>query len=151
MATKSKEGLWTTLKDRVDKALEKEKLSLGAVFLELERISRTLDELAEMKKDYHPERLAYLEDSASIGQIQRNWNFVSNLEAAIRNTNQQKIAVKKKERMIREHCTKLESELKKFQTLEGRAIEKRRKADELKDRKAADEVAAAYWLRQQLD
>ena len=33
MATKSKEGLWTTLKDRVDKALEKEKLSLGAVFL----------------------------------------------------------------------------------------------------------------------
>ncbi len=151
MATKSKEGLWTTLKDRVDKALEKEKLSLGAVFLELERISRTLDELAEMKKDYHPERLAYSEDSASIGQIQRNWNFVSNLEAAIRNTNQQKIAVKKKERMIREHCTKLESELKKFQTLEGRAIEKRKKADELKDRKAADEVAAAYWLRQQLD
>ena len=53
--------------------------------------------------------------------------------------------------MIREHCTKLESELKKFQTLEGRAIEKRKKADELKDRKAADEVAAAYWLRQQLD
>ncbi len=151
MATKSKEGLWTTLKERVDKALEKEKLSLGAVFLELERISRTLDELAEMKKDYHPERLAYSEDSASIGQIQRNWNFVSNLEAAIRNTNQQKIAVKKKERMIREHCTKLESELKKFQTLEGRAIEKRKKADELKDRKAADEVAAAYWLRQQLD
>ena len=151
MATKSKEGLWTTLKERVDKALEKEKLSLGAVFLELERISRTLDELAEMKKDYHPARLAYSEDSASIGQIQRNWNFVSNLEAAIRNTNQQKIAVKKKERMIREHCTKLESELKKFQTLEGRAIEKRKKADELKDRKAADEVAAAYWLRQQLD
>ncbi len=151
MATKSKEGLWATLKERVDKALEKEKLSLGAVFLELERISRTLDELAEMKKDYHPERLAYSEDSASIGQIQRNWNFVSNLEAAIRNTNQQKIAVKKKERMIREHCTKLESELKKFQTLEGRAIEKRKKADELKDRKAADEVAAAYWLRQQLD
>ena len=151
MATNSKENVWATLKDRVDKALEKEKLSLGAVFLELEQLSRVLDELSEMKKDYHPERLAYGQDSASIGQIQRNWNFVSNLEAAIRKTNQQKLVVKKKERVIREQCTKLESELKKFQTLEDRAAEKRKKEDALKDRKADDEMAASYWLRQKLD
>ena len=151
MAANSKENVWATLKDRVDKALEKEKLSLGAVFLELEQLSRVLDELSEMKKDYHPERLAYGQDSASIGQIQRNWNFVSNLEAAIRKTNQQKLVVKKKERVIREQCTKLESELKKFQTLEDRAAEKRKKEDALKDRKADDEMAASYWLRQKLD
>ena len=151
MVTKSKEEVWSTLKDRVSRALEQEKLSLGAVLLELERLSRTLADLAEMKKDYHPDRLASVEDSASIGQIQRNWNFISNLEKAIRKTNQQKLGVRKKERAIREQCVKLEGELKKYQTLEDRSIEKRKKAEALKDRKAADEIAAAYWLRRKLE
>ena len=151
MANKSKKDIWSTLKDRVGEALEKEKLNLGAVFAELDQLSKTLDDLAEMKKDYHPDRLAHVRDSASIGQIQRNWNFISNLEAAIRNTNQHKLVVIKKERTIREQCLKLESELKKYQTLEGRAIEQRKKEDALRDRKAADEMAAAHWIRQKLD
>ena len=151
MVSEPKEKVWTTLKGRVDKALELEKQGLGAVFLELEQLSRTLDELSDMKKDYHPDRVASSQDPASIGQIQRNWNFVANIEDVIRKTNQQKLALKKKERAIREQCVKLEGELKKYETLEGRAVEKRKKAEELKDRKAADEIAAAYWLRKKLE
>ena len=151
MATKLKEEVWSTLRDRVSRALESEKLRLGAIFLELERLSMTLAELAEMKKDYHPDRLSSGQDSASIGQIQRNWNFVSNLEEAIRKTNEQKLGLKKKERAVREECVKLERELRKYQTLEDRAIEKRKKSEELKDRKAADEMAAGYWLRRKLE
>ena len=152
MVTNSKEEIWSTLKDRVSRALEQEKVNLGAVFLELEQMSRTLAELAEMKKDYHPDRLEpSVRDSASIGQIQRNWNFISSIEEAIRKTNQQKLEVKKKERAIRRQCVKLESEVQKYQTLEDRAVEKWKKSEALKDGKAADEMAAAYWLRQKLE
>ena len=150
--TKAKEEIWSTLKSRVAKALEEEKISLSAVFSELEQISRTLVELAEMKKDYYPDQLEpSVRNSASIGQIQRNWNFISSIEEAIRKTNQQKLEVKKKERAIRRQCVKLESEVQKYQTLEDRAVEKWKKSEALKDGKAADEMAAAYWLRQKLE
>ena len=152
MVTNPKEEIWSTLRDRVSRALEKEKVNLGGVFLELEQMSRTLAELAEMKKDYHPDRLEpSVRDSASIGQIQRNWNFVTSLEEAIRKTTQQKLVIKKKERAIRDQCSRLESEVKKYQTLEDRAIEKRKKSEALKERKAADEMATAYWLRQKIE
>ena len=48
--TKLKEEIWASLKDRVNRALKHEKQNLGTVFLELKQLSRTLDELAEMKK-----------------------------------------------------------------------------------------------------
>ena len=98
MVTKAKEEIWSTLKSRVTKALEEEKISLSVVFSELEQISKTLVELAEMKKDYHPDQLEpSVRNLASIGQIQRNWNFVTSLEEAIRKTPEQKLVVKKKE------------------------------------------------------
>ena len=152
MVTKAKEEIWSTLKSRVTKALEEEKISLSAVFSELTKISKTLVELAEMKKDYYPDQLEpSVRNLASIGQIQRNWNFVTSLEEAIRKTTQQKLVVKKKERAIRDQCSRLESEVKKYQTLEDRAIEKQKKSEALKEGKAADEMAAAYWLRQKIE
>ena len=57
--TKLKEEIWASLKDRVNRALKHEKQNLGTVFLELKQLSRTLDELAEMKKDYHPDQLRF--------------------------------------------------------------------------------------------
>ena len=152
MATRTKEEVWSTLKNRVTEALEQEKIRLASVLSELEQTSKTLVELAEMKKDYHPDRLApSVRNSASIGQIRRNWNFVSSLEEAIRKTNQQKLLIKKKEKGIRRECVQLENELKKYQTLEDRAIAKRRKSEALKESKEADEMASIYWLRQKAE
>ena len=102
MATRAKEEVWSTLKNRVTEALEQEKIRLGSVLSELEQTSKTLVELEEMKTDYPPDRLApSVRNSASIGQIRRNWNFVSSLEEAIRKTNQQKLLIRKKEKGIR--------------------------------------------------
>ena len=145
--TKLKEEIWASLKDRVNRALKHEKQNLGAVFLELKQLSRTLDELAEMKKDYHPDQLRFGQESASIGQLQRNWNFLTGLEEATRKTNQQKLMVKKKERAIRQQCLKLENELRKYEMLESREVKKRKKSEALIDQKLSDEIATNHWLR----
>ena len=145
--TKLKEEIWASLKDRVNRALKHEKQNLGTVFLELKQLSRTLDELAEMKKDYHPDQLRFGQESASIGQLQRNWNFLTGLEEATRKTNQQKLMVKKKERAIRQQCSKLENELRKYEMLESREVKKRKKSEALIDQKLADEISTNHWLR----
>ena len=145
--TKLKEQIWASLKDRVNRALKHEKQNLGTVFLELQQLSRTLDELAEMKKDYHSDQLRFGQESASIGQLQRNWNFLTGLEEATRKTNQQKLMVKKKERAIRQQCLKLENELRKYELLEYREVQKRKKSEALIDQKLADEISTNHWLR----
>ena len=100
MESKSRINVWTTLKDRVTDSLEEEGKKLRITLLEIEQLSNTIEELSKIKGDYHPDHLALSEGSASIGQIQRNWNFVANIEDAIRKTNEQRLFLKKKERKI---------------------------------------------------
>ena len=87
MENKSRVNVWTTLKDRVNESLEDEGKKLRITLLEIEQLSNTIEELSRIKSDYHPDHLASSEGSALIGQIQRNWNFVANIEDAIRKTN----------------------------------------------------------------
>ena len=114
MENKSRVNVWTTLKDRVSESLEDEGKKLRITLLEIEQLSNTIEELSRIKSDYHPDHLASSEGSALIGQIQRNWNFVANIEDAIRKTNGQRLSLKKKERDLRALCANLEIEVKKF-------------------------------------
>jgi len=147
MGVEKREQTWTKLKNQAISSLELEKISLGAVCLELEQLSNALSQLAEMGKDYHPDQFDIQKDT-SIDALRRNWTFLSNLEQAIRKTNQHKVTTKKKEVAIREQCVELESEVKKYETLESRAATSRKKSEALKESKAADEMASSYWLRQ---
>ena len=147
MEVDKREQTWSRLKNQAISSLELEKVSLGAVCLELEQLSDALSQLAEMQKDYHPDQFDTEKDT-SIDALRRNWNFLSNLEKAIRKTNEHKVIIKKKEVAIREQCVELESEVKKYETLESRAATNRKKAEVLKENKAADEMASSYWLRQ---
>jgi flagellar export protein FliJ len=150
MEVEKREQTWTKLKNQALSSLELEKISLGAVRSELEQISDALTQLSGMAKDYHPNQLDSQKDT-SIDALRRNWTFLSNLEQAIRKTNEQKVTIKKKEVTILEQCVELESEVKKYETLESRAAEGRKKTEALKESKAADEMASAYWLRQKYE
>lgn len=119
--------------------------------LEIEQLSNTIEELSRIKSDYHPDHLASSEGSALIGQIQRNWNFVANIEDAIRKTNGQRLSLKKKERDLRALCANLEIEVKKYETLENRALSKYKKLEASKEMKAADEISTSFWLRTKND
>jgi flagellar export protein FliJ len=143
--------VWTTLKDRVNESLEDEGKKLRITLLEIEQLSNTIEELSRIKSDYHPDQLASSEASASIGQIQRNWNFVANIEDAIRKTNGQRLSLKKKERDLRALCANLEIEVKKYETLENRALSKYKKLEASKEMKAADEISTSFWLRTKND
>ena len=147
MESKSRINVWTTLKDRVSDSLEEEGKKLRITLLEIEQLSNTIEELSKIKGDYHPDHLALSEGSASIGQIQRNWNFVANIEDAIRKTNEQRLFLKKKERDLRAQCANLEVEVKKYETLEDRALLKYKKSEARKEMKAADEISTSFWLR----
>ena len=147
MEVEKREQTWTKLKNQAISSLEIEKISLGAVCLELEQLSNALTQLLEMKKDYHPDQFDSQNDT-SIDVLRRTWTFVASLEEAIRKTNEHKLTIKKKERAIQEQCVELESEVKKYETLESRAVTKRKKVETLKESKAADEMASSYWLRQ---
>jgi len=148
---KSKLGLWTSLKDQAVEALENGKQMLNATIVELEQTHKTIEELSVIKTDYHPDKLVFSEKSGSIGQIQRNWNFVTNIEDAIRKTTEQKLLLKKKEREYRQICLNLEIEVQKYETLENRALTKYKKAEALNASKADDEIAASFWLRTKVD
>mgnify|MGYP001250611147 FL=1 len=149
MASEEREKTWSRLRDQAFEALESERIQLRAVTSELEQISNALTQLVEMKGEYQPEQSEIVDRSSfSVDKLRRTWTFVSSLEDAIRKTNQQKIIVKKKERRIRDTCLELEREVKKYEALERRAGQKRLKAEEAKERKVADEVASAFWLRQ---
>jgi len=148
---KSRVNVWTTLKDRVSGSLEDEGKNLRITLLEIEQLSNTIDELSRIKSDYHPDHLASSEGSALIGQIQRNWNFVANIEDAIRKTNGQRLSLKKKERDLRALCANLEVEVKKYETLEDRALSKYKKLAASKEMKAADEISTSFWLRTKND
>lgn len=151
MENKSRVNVWTTLKDRVNESLEDEGKKLRITLLEIEQLSNTIEELSRIKSDYHPDQLASSEASASIGQIQRNWNFVANIEDAIRKTNGQRLSLKKKERDLRALCANLEIEVKKYETLENRALSKYKKLEASKEMKAADEISTSFWLRTKND
>lgn len=151
MENKSRVNVWTTLKDRVNESLEDEGKKLRITLLEIEQLSNTIDELSRIKSDYHPDHLASSEGSALIGQIQRNWNFVANIEDAIRKTNGQRLSLKKKERDLRALCANLEVEVKKYETLEDRALSKYKKLEASKEMKAADEISTFFWLRTKND
>lgn len=151
MENKSRVNVWTTLKDRVNESLEDEGKKLRITLLEIEQLSNTIDELSRIKSDYHPDHLASSEGSALIGQIQRNWNFVANIEDAIRKTNGQRLSLKKKERDLRALCANLEVEVKKYETLEDRALSKYKKLEASKEMKAADEISTSFWLRTKND
>ena len=151
MENKSRVNVWTTLKDRVSESLEDEGKKLRITLLEIEQLSNTIDELSRIKSDYHPDHLASSEGSALIGQIQRNWNFVANIEDAIRKTNGQRLSLKKKERDLRALCANLEVEVKKYETLEDRALSKYKKLEASKEMKAADEISTFFWLRTKND
>jgi flagellar export protein FliJ len=148
---KSRVNVWTTLKDRVNESLEDEGKKLRITLLEIEQLSNTIEELSRIKSDYHPDHLASSEGSALIGQIQRNWNFVANIEDAIRKTNGQRLSLKKKERDLRALCANLEIEVKKYETLENRALSKYKKLEASKEMKAADEISTSFWLRTKND
>ena len=149
-AEKNREKTWRKLKNQVSSALEREKVSLNAVCLELEQLSNTLSQLSEMVKDYHPDQ-GDLKKDTSIDALRRNWNFISSLEIAMRRTTEQKVIIKKKELAIREQCLKLEGEIQKYETLENRAAVKRKSLAELKDRKLQDEISSSHWLRQKYE
>ena len=151
MENKSRVNVWTTLKDRVNESLEDEGKKLRITLLEIEQLSNTIEELSRIKSDYHPDQLASSEASASIGQIQRNWNFVANIEDAIRKTNGQRLSLKKKERDLRALCANLEVEVKKYGTLEDRSLSKYKKLEAIKEMKAADEISTSFWLRTKND
>lgn len=151
MENKSRVNVWTTLKDRVNESLEDEGKKLRITLLEIEQLSNTIEELSRIKSDYHPDHLASSEGSALIGQIQRNWNFVANIEDAIRKTNGQRLSLKKKERDLRALCANLEIEVKKYETLENRALSKYKKLEASKEMKAADEISTSFWLRTKND
>lgn len=151
MENKSRVNVWTTLKDRVNESLEDEGKKLRITLLEIEQLSNTIEELSRIKSDYHPDHLASSEGSALIGQIQRNWNFVANIEDAIRKTNGQRLSLKKKERDLRALCANLEIEVKKYETLENRALSKYKKLEATKEMKAADEISTSFWLRTKND
>lgn len=151
MENKSRVNVWTTLKDRVSESLEDEGKKLRITLLEIEQLSNTIEELSRIKSDYHPDHLASSEGSALIGQIQRNWNFVANIEDAIRKTNGQRLSLKKKERDLRALCANLEIEVKKYETLENRALSKYKKLEASKEMKAADEISTSFWLRTKND
>lgn len=151
MENKSRVNVWTTLKDRVNESLEDEGKKLRITLLEIEQLSNTIEELSRIKSDYHPDHLASSEGSALIGQIQRNWNFVANIEDAIRKTNGQRLSLKKKERDLRALCANLEVEVKKYETLEDRALSKYKKLEASKEMKAADEISTSFWLRTKND
>lgn len=151
MENKSRVNVWTTLKDRVKESLEDEGKKLRITLLEIEQLSNTIEELSRIKSDYHPDHLASSEGSALIGQIQRNWNFVANIEDAIRKTNGQRLSLKKKERDLRALCANLEIEVKKYETLENRALSKYKKLEASKEMKAADEISTSFWLRTKND
>ena len=149
MASEEREKTWSRLRDQAFEALESQRIQLRVVTAELEQISNALNQLVEMKGEYQPEQSELMDQSPfSVDKLRRTWTFVSSLEDAIRKTNQQKIIVKKKERRIRDTCLELEREVKKYEALERRAGQKRFKAEEAKERKVADEVASAFWLRQ---
>ena len=148
---KSKSNVWTTLRDQASEALENEKRKLHAMIAEIDHAEKTIEELSIIKADYHPDKLASSDKSGSVGQIQRNWNFVTNIVDAIRKTTEQKLLLKKKEREFRQKCKKLEIEVQKYETLENRALTKYRRAEALKDSKADDEIAASFWLRTKID
>lgn len=148
---KSKLNLWTTLKDQATEALENGKQKLNATLNELEQTHKTIEELSVIKTDYHPNNIVFSEKSVSIGQIQRNWNFVANIEEAIRKTTEQKLLLKKKEREFRQICVNLEIEVQKYETLETRALANYKKAEGLNASKADDEIAASYWMRTNID
>ena len=143
---KKREETWQRLKNQVNSALELEKVSLNAVCLELEQLTNTLTQLSEMVKDYHPDRLGPEKDT-SIDALRRNWNFISNLELAMRRTNEQKVTTKKKELAIREQCLNLEREAQKYETLASKAAAKRKSLDAIKERKLEDEMSSSHWLR----
>ena len=151
MENKSRVNVWTTLKDRVNESLEDEGKKLRITLLEIEQLSNTIEELSRIKSDYHPDHLASSEGSALIGQIQRNWNFVANIEDAIRKTNGQRLSLKKKERDLRALCANLEIEVKKYETLEDRSLSKYKKLEASKEMKAADEISTFFWLRTKND
>lgn len=151
MENKSRVNVWTTLKDRVNESLEDEGKKLRITLLEIEQLSNAIEELSRIKSDYHPDHLASSEGSALIGQIQRNWNFVANIEDAIRKTNGQRLSLKKKERDLRALCANLEIEVKKYETLENRALSKYKKLEASKEMKAADEISTSFWLRTKND
>ena len=151
MENKSRVNVWTTLKDRVNESLEDEGKKLRITLLEIEQLSNNIEELSRIKSDYHPDHLASSEGSALIGQIQRNWNFVANIEDAIRKTNGQRLSLKKKERDLRALCANLEIEVKKYETLENRALSKYKKLEASKEMKAADEISTSFWLRTKND
>ena len=149
-AEKNREETWRKLKNQVANSLDFEKVSLKAVCLELEQLSNTLNQLSEMVKDYHPDRLDPEKDT-SIDALRRNWNFISSLEIAMRRTNEQKVIIKQKELAIREQCLKLEREVQKYETLENRAAVKRKSLAALKESKQEDEISSSYWLRQKYE
>ena len=95
MEVDKREQTWGKLKNQAISSLELEKVSLGAVCLELEQLSDALSQLAEMQKDYHPDQFD-TEKNTSIDALRRNWTFLSNLEKAIRKTNEHKVIIKKK-------------------------------------------------------
>ena len=148
---KSKLNVWTTLRDQATEALENEKRKLHAMIAEIDHAQKTIEELSIIKADYHPDKLASSDKSGSVGQIQRNWNFVTNIVDAIRKTTEQTLLLKKKEREFQQKCKKLELEVQKYETLENRALTKYRRAEALKDSKADDEIAASFWLRAKID
>ena len=149
-AEQNREKTWRKLKNQVSSALEREKVSLNAVCLELEQLSNTLSQLSEMVKDYHPDQ-GDLKKDTSIDALRRNWNFISSLEIAMRRTTEQKVIMKKKELAIREQCLKLEGEVQKYETLENRAAVKRKSLAALKERKLQDEISSSHWLRQKYE
>ena len=148
---KSKLNLWTTLKDQATEALENGKQKLNATLNELEQTHKTIEELSAIKTDYHPNNKVFSEKSVSIGQIQRNWNFVANIEEAIRKTTEQKLLLKKKELEFRQICVNLEIEVQKYETLENRALTNYKRAEVLNASKADDEIAVSYWMRTKID
>lgn len=145
---KSKLNVWSTLREQATDSLKSEKQKLNGILVQLEHVAKTIEELSKIKVDYHPNRLIESEKSGKIDQIQRNWNFLTNIEQAIRKTNERKLLLKKKESEFLESCRKAEIEVQKYEVLENRALNAFSKEEAVKVSKADDEIAASFWLRQ---
>jgi flagellar export protein FliJ len=147
-----REKTWKILQSRAEDALKSTMTSLEGVRAELSRVSTTIEQLVGMKTDYQFNN-SEIEATGSIdtssNHLHRQWAFITNLEVAIRNARHQQIELRKSELSIQDRCTRYQRELDKFKKLGQRASSSRLNGEQKTMKKQSDEIATAFWLRNQ--
>lgn len=154
MSSSQREKTWKQLEIRAEDALRSTMTSLEGVRSELSRVSETIDQLIGMKSDYQAHSSSDTASSSesidtSSRQLHRQWAFVTNLEVAIRNARHQQIELRKSESNFRDRCARYQRELDKFKRLGLRASSARKADEQRSSKKQSDEIATAFWLRNQ--